>query len=104
MREVVVIGAGLHRYGVFPEKSISAIGTEAIRNALEDANMSWEEIEVAYCGTSQPSMSTGHGACGWCRWCMHNSPVSEVADERVSYDWEHIIAYISHHRGTEYTE
>lgn len=62
-REVVVIGAGLHRYGVFHEKSISAIGTEAVRNALEDANMSWEDIEVAYCGTSQPAMSTGHVIC-----------------------------------------
>lgn len=63
MREVVVIGAGLHRYGVFPEKSIVALGAEAIKNALKDANMAWTDIEAAYCGTIQPGMSTGHGIC-----------------------------------------
>jgi acetyl-CoA acetyltransferase len=63
MREVVVIGAGLHRYGVFPDKSIFDLGVEAIRNALEDANMNWEDIETAYCGTTQPNWSTGHNIC-----------------------------------------
>ena len=63
MREVVVIGAGLHPYGIFNDKSVSSLGTEAIGNALRDANMSWEDIEVAYCGTVQPSMSAGHAVC-----------------------------------------
>lgn len=63
MREVVVIGAGIHRYGVFPEKAIEDIGAEAIKNALEDANMEWTEIETAYCGTAQPGISTGHRIC-----------------------------------------
>lgn len=63
MREVVVIGAGMHRYGVFKDKSISDLGTEAIRNALADANMTWEDIEEAFCGTIQPGTSTGHQVC-----------------------------------------
>ena len=63
MREVVVIGAGLHRYGIFEDKTVSAMGTEAIRNALADANMSWDDIEVAYCGTGNAGMSTGHIIC-----------------------------------------
>lgn len=63
MREVVVIGAGLHRYGVFPEKTIIDIGTEAISNALKDAGMEWKDIEAAYCGTVQPIISTGHAIC-----------------------------------------
>ena len=63
MREVVVIGAGMHRYGVFENKSISDLGTEAIRNALKDANMEWENIEEAFCGTIQSGMSTGHQIC-----------------------------------------
>jgi acetyl-CoA acetyltransferase len=63
MREVVVVGAGLHRYGVFPEKSIIELGTEAINNALKDAHLEWEDIEAAYCGTSQPFLSTGHQVC-----------------------------------------
>jgi len=63
MREVVVIGAGMHRYGVFEDKSIADLGTEAIQNALKDANMAWEDIEEAFCGTIQPGMSTGHQIC-----------------------------------------
>ena len=63
MREVVVIGAGIHRYGVFPDKSIIDLGTTAIQNALKDAHMEWEDIEEAYCGTAQPGLSTGHQVC-----------------------------------------
>jgi acetyl-CoA acetyltransferase len=63
MREVVVIGAGLHRYGVFPEKTIIDMGIEAIQNALTDANIMWKDIEAAYCGNVQPGISTGHVIC-----------------------------------------
>jgi acetyl-CoA acetyltransferase len=63
MREVVVIGAGLHRYGVFTGISITDLGTEAIRNALKDANMKWEDVEAAYCGTFRPSLFAGHQVC-----------------------------------------
>jgi acetyl-CoA acetyltransferase len=63
MREVVVIGAGLHRYGVFPDKSLSDLGTEAIKSALTDAQMEWKDIEAAFCGTIQPRMSVGHQVC-----------------------------------------
>ncbi|MBW1785056.1 MAG: thiolase family protein [Deltaproteobacteria bacterium] len=63
MREVVVIGAGFHPYGVFTDISILDFGKVAIRNALKDANMEWGDIETAYCGTVQPHMSTGHQIC-----------------------------------------
>jgi acetyl-CoA acetyltransferase len=63
MREVVVLGAGLHRYGIFPDKTIAGLGVDAIRSALTDANMVWEDIETAYCGTTQPGWSTGHQVC-----------------------------------------
>lgn len=64
MREVVVIGAGMHRYGVFPNKSIEALGSEAIRLALADAGMGWENIETAYCGTGGRSgFAPGHRIC-----------------------------------------
>ncbi len=63
LRDVVVIGAGLHRYGIFPDESITDLGTEAIKNALKDAHMEWKDIEEAYCGTVQPGMSTGHQIC-----------------------------------------
>lgn len=63
MRDVVVLGAGLHRYGIFPDKDIVALGTEAIQNALRDAGVNWTDIEAAYCGTVQQSLSTGHRIC-----------------------------------------
>ena len=63
MREVVVIGAGLHRYGVYPDLSIVDLGERAIAGALRDANMQWEEIETAFCGTTQRGWSTGHYVC-----------------------------------------
>lgn len=63
MRDVVVVGAGLHRYGVYPEKSITDLGVAAIQGALKDANMAWDDIETAFCGTTQPGWSTGHRVC-----------------------------------------
>jgi acetyl-CoA acetyltransferase len=63
MRDVVVIGAGLHRYGMFPEKTTVDMGTEAITLALNDAGMAWKDIEAAYCGTVQPGVSGGHAIC-----------------------------------------
>ncbi len=63
MRDVVVIGAGLHRYGVFPDKTTVDMGTEAVSLALNDAGMAWSDIEAAYCGTVQPGVSGGHAIC-----------------------------------------
>jgi len=55
----------MHRYGIYPEKTVEDLGTEAVRNALGDANMSWDDIETAYCGTSGRSgFSPGHRICG----------------------------------------
>ena len=63
MRDVVVIGAGLHRYGMFPDRTSIEMGTEAISSALKDAGMAWKDIEAAYCGTVQPGVSGGHAIC-----------------------------------------
>ncbi|MCZ6875506.1 MAG: thiolase family protein [bacterium] len=63
MREVVMIGAGLHRYGVFPERSYIDLGLQAIQEALRDAGCSWQEIEAVYCGTVRLGMSAGHNVC-----------------------------------------
>ncbi len=49
-RQVAIVGVGLHRWGVFNEKSMAQMATEAIVNALADANMSWREIEAMTCG------------------------------------------------------
>jgi len=63
MRDVVVVGAGLHRYGVFPDQSARALGTVAIRRALDDAGCQWTDIDAVYCGTVRLGMSAGHNIC-----------------------------------------
>lgn len=64
-RDVVIIGGGMHRYGSFPGISVPELGKEAIQNALKDANMEWENIEEAYCGTvGSSTLFAGHQVIG----------------------------------------
>jgi len=51
MREVCVIGVGLHAFGRFGDKEVIEIGREAVVRALGDAGISWNQVEAAYCGT-----------------------------------------------------
>jgi acetyl-CoA acetyltransferase len=64
MREVVVLGAGLHCYGVFPEQSFVDLGVTAVQGALNDASCQWQDIDAVYCGTVRLGMSAGHQVCG----------------------------------------
>jgi acetyl-CoA acetyltransferase len=51
MREVYVLGVGLHAFGRFGDKDVIEIGREAVINALNDAGLPWEKVGAAYCGT-----------------------------------------------------
>jgi acetyl-CoA acetyltransferase len=51
MREVYVVGVGLHPFGRFGEKDVIEIGREAVVAALKDAGVEWKKVEAAYCGT-----------------------------------------------------
>ncbi|HKZ01085.1 MAG TPA: thiolase family protein [Pyrinomonadaceae bacterium] len=51
MREVYVLGVGLHPFGRFGDKDVIEIGREAVINALNDAGLPWEKVGAAYCGT-----------------------------------------------------
>jgi len=59
MRDVRVLGAGLHRFGRFPEKSLQDLGREAISKALEDSGVPFTDIEVAYVGRVLAGMGAG---------------------------------------------
>jgi acetyl-CoA acyltransferase len=50
MREVAVIGVGMHPFGRFPEKTIEEIASTAAIQALKDANVDWKDIQAAYLG------------------------------------------------------
>lgn len=59
MRDVFVIGVGLHPWGKFPDKSWVEMGSGVIGAALQDADVAWTEIEAMVCGAMQWGGSTG---------------------------------------------
>ncbi len=60
MREVVVLGAGLHPYGVFPDKHFVTMGVEACQLALNDAGIEWQNVNAGYCGSVNLLPGCGH--------------------------------------------
>jgi len=58
MREVCIIGVGIHRFGRFSDKTFMDLGAKATLEALKDANIRWDRIQAAYCG----SVYSGSGA------------------------------------------
>jgi acetyl-CoA acetyltransferase len=74
MREVVVLGVGMHPFGRFLDKSLSDLAKTAIWDALKDANVPAKDIQVAYLGNSIGGLITGQegiraqtilGPCGF---------------------------------------
>ena len=59
MREVSVIGAGMIRFGRFPEATLADLACPAVKDALADANIERREIAAAYCGTALGGMLAG---------------------------------------------
>ncbi len=60
MRDVVVLGAGMHPYGLYPEKSFVDMGVEACQLAFEDAGIDWSDVEVGYCASGRQTAFSGH--------------------------------------------
>jgi acetyl-CoA acyltransferase len=50
LREVAVIGVGMHPFGRFLEKSVREMGCDAAWKAMRDANVTPKDIQVAYFG------------------------------------------------------
>ena len=48
MRKVVIIGVGMTRFGKHLDRSLQDLGTEAIWNAIDDANIAPKDIQSAY--------------------------------------------------------
>jgi acetyl-CoA acetyltransferase len=51
--DVAIIGVGLHPFGRFPGKLAMDMGAEAVRSALHDAGVTWNDMQVAYGGSSE---------------------------------------------------
>jgi acetyl-CoA acetyltransferase len=66
LREVTIAGVGLTRFDVYDGEKGRALkegyelGTEAIWNALQDADMEWKHIQAAFCGTVYQDTGSGH--------------------------------------------
>jgi acetyl-CoA acetyltransferase len=59
MIEVVIMGCGLHPFGRWPDKSAQEMGRVAIKEALDDANVTFKEIPVAFAGRVFSGMGAG---------------------------------------------
>jgi acetyl-CoA acetyltransferase len=51
MREVHVAGVGMIRFGRFPERTIEALGGEAVLKALADAGIERKHVQETFCGS-----------------------------------------------------
>jgi acetyl-CoA acetyltransferase len=59
MRNVAIIGAGIIKFGRYPDKGIKDLVRESVENALQDADLSPQKIEAAYVGSAVPGIMTG---------------------------------------------
>jgi len=50
MRDVGILGVGIHPWGKFPEKTYVDLGVHACRAALADAGIEWTDIQAVACG------------------------------------------------------
>lgn len=60
MTDSVIAGVGIHKFGRFDDKTFEQIGEVAIRMALKDAQMSFKDIQVAFCGHMHGGTGAGH--------------------------------------------
>jgi acetyl-CoA acetyltransferase len=64
MRDVAVLGLGMHPWGKFQDKSVTQMCRVAVEAALADAGMEWREIEAVAAASSRFSGGKGWGLNG----------------------------------------
>ena len=64
MRDVAVIGLGMHPWGKFEDKSVTQLCREAVEAALKDAGVAWREIQAVAAASSRFSGGRGWGLNG----------------------------------------
>jgi acetyl-CoA acetyltransferase len=60
MREAVIAGIGLIRWQHHQSQEYFDYGSQAILNALDDADMEWRDIQAAFCGSVYTPTGSGH--------------------------------------------
>lgn len=90
-RDVAVLGAGLYRYGIYPQVLFTSMGVEAVNNSLKDAGIEWNDIEVGYCSSTNLGNAAGHflarhlGSNGITMTNVENASASGNAAFREAY-------------------
>lgn len=64
MREVCILGVGLHKFGRWPDKSVGDMAREAILVALDDAGVEFKDIQAGFSGRVQDVTGTGQRVFG----------------------------------------
>jgi len=64
MRDVAVVGIGMHPWGKFEAKPLLQMCREAVELALSDAGVQWRDIEAIAAGSSRFSGGMGWGLAG----------------------------------------
>lgn len=64
MREVAVIGLGMHPWGKFEGKSVTQLCREAVEAALKDAGVPWRDVQAVAAASSRFSGGRGWGLNG----------------------------------------
>ena len=59
MREVMIGGTGMTRFGKYPDASIRSLVGEALREALADAQADPEDVETVFFGNAAAGLLTG---------------------------------------------
>lgn len=57
---VEIAGVGIHPFGRFGDKSVTAMGVEAVKMALRDAGVGRGGFQAAFCGTVYSGVAAGH--------------------------------------------
>ena len=64
MREVCIVGVGLHKFGRWPDKSVGDLVRVAMQAALADAGAEFKDIEAGFSGRVQNITGTGQAVFG----------------------------------------
>ncbi len=59
MNEVAVLGVGMHRFGLWAERSNAALARDAGLEALRDAGLSFKDVQAAYVGYIWAPVTSG---------------------------------------------
>jgi acetyl-CoA acetyltransferase len=57
---VEIAGVGIHPFGRFGDKTVTAMGVEAVKMALRDADVGRGGFQAAFCGTVYSGVAAGH--------------------------------------------